>query len=151
MAWFLKSSLGLGQVKQKIFLSAFQRKCLCKACFWALRRATVCNLLLPPCEGDGSQRYRKPCKSFELALKHGCGWDLRMGDLSFAEPPDCYELPIRPYENVSMHPAFQSIVKAVPKMLRYALMVEFRYSFYHRVRWYRFGHMPGPCKTAAQW
>lgn len=60
-----------------------------------LRRATICNLLIPPCEGDGTKRYRKPCKAFEEVIKHGCGWELNMGDLSFAEPPDCYELPIR--------------------------------------------------------
>lgn len=53
---------------------------------------------MPACEGDGTQRYRKPCKAYDLALKHGCDWDLRMGDLSFAEPPDCYELPVREYQ-----------------------------------------------------
>ena len=71
-------------------------KHLCNA--WDLTkscRATICNLLIPPCEGTGLERYRKPCKAFEQAIKHGCGLDINLGDLSFAEPPDCYELPIR--------------------------------------------------------
>ncbi|KAJ1494514.1 hypothetical protein T484DRAFT_1765158 [Baffinella frigidus] len=59
--------------------------------------ATICNLLMPPCEGDGSERYRKPCRAFDLALQHGCNLTLPFGDLSFAEPPDCYDLPIRNY------------------------------------------------------
>lgn len=62
-----------------------------------LIKATTCNLLMPPCDGDGSQRYRKPCKAFSLALQYGCNWTLPVGDLSFAEPPDCFELPIRAY------------------------------------------------------
>jgi hypothetical protein len=62
-----------------------------------LIKATTCNLLLPPCDGDGTQRYRKPCKAFALALQLGCNWTINVGDLSFAEPPDCFELPIRAY------------------------------------------------------
>jgi hypothetical protein len=63
----------------------------------SLIKATTCNLLMPPCDGDGSQRYRKPCKAFFLALQLGCNWTMNVGDLSFAEPPDCFELPIRAY------------------------------------------------------
>jgi len=37
-----------------------------------------------------------------LALQHGCNWTMNVGDLSFAEPPDCYELPLRPYTEVRM-------------------------------------------------
>jgi len=62
-----------------------------------LIKGTTCNLLMPPCDGDGSHRYRKPCKAFHLALQHGCNWTMNVGDLSFAEPPDCFELPIRAY------------------------------------------------------
>ena len=61
-----------------------------------LVRATICNILFPPCEGDGSQRYRKPCVGFERALFVGCGLSLAFGDMTFAYPPDCYELPIVP-------------------------------------------------------
>ena len=75
-------------------LSPFNRLPFCEA----LIRATACNLLMPPCDGDGSQRYRKPCKAFDLALKHGCNMTLNVGDLSFAEPPDCFQLPIRTYK-----------------------------------------------------
>ena len=50
-----------------------------------------------PRTATGSQRYRKPCKAFFLALQHGCNWTMNVGDLSFAEPPDCFELPIRAY------------------------------------------------------
>jgi hypothetical protein len=59
-----------------------------------LIRATICNALIPPCEGTGNQRYRKPCMGFDLAIKIGCGIDLSFGDMTFAYPPDCYELPI---------------------------------------------------------
>lgn len=58
-----------------------------------LFEAVACNLLIPPCEGDGSQRYRKPCKAFALALEHGCNWTNTYGDLAFAEPPDCWVHP----------------------------------------------------------
>ena len=67
-----------------------------------LIRATVCNILFPPCEGEGNQRYRKPCMGFDLAIKMGCGLDLSFGDMTFAYPPDCYELPI-----VSRQPEMQ--------------------------------------------
>eukprot|EP00960_Hanusia_phi_P058797 763989-Hanusia_phi.AAC.4 len=62
-----------------------------------LFRAVTCNLLIPPCEGDGSERYRKPCRAYQYALELGCGWKMQFGDLAFAEPPDCYELPVRNY------------------------------------------------------
>lgn len=34
-----------------------------------------------------------------MALKLGCNWTINVGDLSFAEPPDCFELPIRTYSD----------------------------------------------------
>ena len=64
-----------------------------------LVRATICNILFPPCEGDGSERYRKPCLGFDIALHIGCGIQLAFGDMTFAYPPDCYELPIVPRPN----------------------------------------------------
>ncbi|EKX50892.1 hypothetical protein GUITHDRAFT_134985 [Guillardia theta CCMP2712] len=62
-----------------------------------LFRAVTCNLLIPPCEGDGSERYRKPCRAYQYALELGCHWKMQFGDLAFAEPPDCYELPVKNY------------------------------------------------------
>ena len=55
--------------------------------------ASVCNIFFPPCEGDGSQRYRKPCLGYDLAIQYGCGIRLAFGDLTFAYPPDCFEFP----------------------------------------------------------
>ena len=36
-----------------------------------LLSSTICNILFPPCEGNGTERYRKPCVAFNLSLSYG--------------------------------------------------------------------------------